>query len=49
MIVDEFDAALELMSGLLGGDDGDLSEADVATLYEAGPYSFPVLHFSDLT
>jgi hypothetical protein len=34
VIVDEFDAALELMSGLEGGDDGELPDAAVVGLYK---------------
>ena len=34
VIVDDYDAVLELMSGLEGGDDGELPDNAVATLYE---------------
>ena len=34
VIVDDYDAVLELMSGLQGGDDGLLSDDAVATLHE---------------
>ena len=44
LIVEGFDAVMDLMSGLDGGDDGELPDDAVATLYEARPY--PIIFIS---